>query len=108
MIAKRGQHVALRDHAHVDQDLAELIAALLLEFQGAIEIFGLDLAALDQHLAEPQITRTEHFPGFGIGLRGRDGGHYRSSVSTLPAAAAARSARIMTCEGMPVVSSHGP
>ncbi len=108
LIAERGEHIAVCHRAHVHQDLAQLIAALQLEFQRALDVLGLDLAALQQNLAKPQITRTEDFPGFGIGMRGRDGSHYRSSVSTLPAAAAAWSARIMTCAGMPVVSSHGP
>ena len=46
LIAERGQHIALGDGAHVHQDLAQLIAALQLEFQRALEILGLDLAAL--------------------------------------------------------------
>ena len=46
LIAERGEHIAVRHGAHVDQDLAQLIAALQLEFQGALDILGLDLAAL--------------------------------------------------------------
>ena len=112
LIAERGEHVAVGDGAHVHQDLAELIAALQLEFEGALDILGLDLAAFQQDLAEPQVARAEGGRGCGIGrgigMRGQGGGHYRSSVSTLPAAAEARSARMTTCAGMPVVSSQGP
>ena len=58
LLGERGQHVAQGDEAQVDQDLAELVAALLLQFERALEIFGLDLAALDQDLAEAQVART--------------------------------------------------
>ena len=112
MIAERGQNITVGHGAHVHQDFADLIAALQLEFQGALDILGLDLAAFQQDLAEPLVARTEAGPGcgmsFGLGMRGKGGSHYRSSVSTLPAAAAARSARMMTCAGMPVVSSQAP
>ena len=63
--------------AHVHQDLAELIAALLLEFEGALDILGLDLAALEQNLAEPQVARAQR-PRCGssrVGMRGQRGGH---------------------------------
>ncbi len=79
LIGERGEHVALGDEAHIDQDLAELIAALLLQFERALEILRLDLAALDQDLAEPQVPRSERRCvggiGRGIGLRGEGGGH---------------------------------
>ena len=53
LFGKRRQHVAHGDEAQVNQDLAELITALLLDFEGAVEVFALNLAALDQHLAQP-------------------------------------------------------
>ena len=73
LIGERGQHVALGDEAHVDQDLAELVAALLLQFERALEILGLDLAALDQDLAQAQVARAEGVPRFasGSGCGGR-------------------------------------
>ena len=44
LLGKRRQHVALGDEPHVDQDLAELVAALPLQLQGALQVLGLDLA----------------------------------------------------------------
>ena len=55
LVGEGGEQVALRDQAHVDQDLAELVAALVLEFEGAVEVFGVDLAALDENLAEAHV-----------------------------------------------------
>ena len=57
---------------------------------------GLDLAAIQQDLAEPLVARTQGVgggaggPNCGIGMRGKGGGHYRISVSILAAVAAAR------------------
>ena len=53
LLGKRRQHVALGDEAHVDQDLAELVAALALQFERALEVFRLIELALDEHLAQP-------------------------------------------------------
>ena len=81
LIAERGEHVAVGDGAHVDQDLAELIAALQLEFEGALDIFGLDLAAFEQDLAEAHVARAKGGGsarcgiGGGVGMRGQRGGH---------------------------------
>ena len=58
LIGERGQHVALRDEPHVDQDLAELVAALLLQFERAVEVFLRDLPTLDQHLAQTHSFNT--------------------------------------------------
>ena len=72
LVGKRRQHVALGDQAHIDQDLAELLAALLLQFEGALQIFRLDLVALDQNLAEPhraRASRREAGRRGGIGHR---------------------------------------
>ena len=57
LLGERRQHVALRDQPHVDQDLAELVAALALQFERAFEVFRLDLAALDEHLAQAHGAR---------------------------------------------------
>ena len=38
LIGERGQHVARGDEAEVDQDFADLFAALFLEFEGAVEV----------------------------------------------------------------------
>ena len=79
LIAEGGEHVAVGDGAHVDQNFAELIAALELEFEGALDILRLDFAAFQQDLAEPQVPRPERRCvggiGRGIGLRGEGGGH---------------------------------
>jgi hypothetical protein len=61
--------------AHVYQDFADLIPALQLEFQRALDILGLDLAARQQDLAQPLVARTGDFAGFGLWMRGRGGGH---------------------------------
>ena len=52
LVAERREHVALRDQAHIDQDFAQLIAALLLQLERALQVFRIDLAALDQNLAQ--------------------------------------------------------
>ena len=79
LIAEGGEHVAVGDGAHVDQDFAELIAPFELEFEGALDILRLDLAAFQQDLAEPQIPGAERgrVCGIrrGIGLRGEGSGH---------------------------------
>src|ERR1019366_4066470 len=108
LIAEGGEDVAVGHGAHVDEDLADLIAALQLKFQGALDILGVDLAAFQEDLAEAHVAGTKRVLVFGIGMRGEGGGHYRSSVSTLAAVAAARVARMTTCAGMPVVSSQAP
>ena len=38
LVAERGEHVALGDEAHVDHDLADFVAALELEIEGAFEV----------------------------------------------------------------------
>ena len=56
----RGQrlgHVALRDDAERDQQRAELLARLLLQAQRAFEPGGVELAALDQDLADAHSLR---------------------------------------------------
>src|ERR1035441_2142002 len=59
LIAEGGEYVALGDGAHVDEDFADLIAALQLKFQGALDILGVDLAAFQQDLAEAHVAGTE-------------------------------------------------
>ena len=44
LVGKRRQHVALGDEAHVDENLAQLVAALVLQFERAFQVFGFDLA----------------------------------------------------------------
>ena len=39
LFGKRGQQIALGEVAHIDQDLAELVAALALQFERALQIF---------------------------------------------------------------------
>ena len=52
--ARRGrQHVALGDEAEIDQDLAQFVAALALQFQRAVEILLGDLMTLNEDLAQP-------------------------------------------------------
>jgi len=46
------EQVTLGEIAHVDQNAAELIAALALQFERAVEIFDGYQTALDQKLAE--------------------------------------------------------
>ena len=41
LLGERGQHVAHGDEAHVDQDLAQLVAALALQFERALQILRL-------------------------------------------------------------------
>ena len=53
LLRERRQHVAHGDEAHVDQNLAELVAALALQFERAVEILLGDQLALDQDLAQP-------------------------------------------------------
>src|ERR1039458_5031230 len=91
LVAEGGENVAVGDGAHVDEDFADLVAALQLKFEGALDILGVDLAAFQQDLAEAHVAGTKGVvfgPGvFGLGMRGEGGGHYRSSVSTLAAVA---------------------
>ena len=47
------KHVARGDEAQVDQNLAELVAALPLQFERAVQIFTGDQALLNQNLAKP-------------------------------------------------------
>ncbi len=56
LVGKRRQHIALRDQPHVHQDLAQLVAALFLQFQRALQVFGLDLATLPQNLAQSLVA----------------------------------------------------
>ena len=53
LFGERRQDVAHRDEAEVDQNLAQLVAALFLEFKRAIQVTLLDLVPLDQHFAQP-------------------------------------------------------
>ena len=57
LIGKRRQHVALGDEAHIDQNLAQLVAALFLDLQGALQVFGLDLLAIHQDFAQAHGAR---------------------------------------------------
>ena len=43
LFGERRQHVAHGDEAQIDQDLADLVAALLLHFERAVQVFGVDL-----------------------------------------------------------------
>ena len=52
LIGQRLRHVALGDHAERDQQHAELLAGVLLNAQGAVQPGDIELAALDQDLAE--------------------------------------------------------
>ncbi len=52
LLGQRRQHVAHGDEAQVDQDLAQLLAALLLQFERAVEILRGDQLPLDQDLAK--------------------------------------------------------
>ena len=53
LFGERGEQIALGDVAHVDEDLAELLApAFALQFERAIEIFRGDQPAVDQKLSE--------------------------------------------------------
>src|ERR1043166_3463137 len=70
LIAERGEHVALREQAHVDHDLAQLVAALQLQFERALQIFRLDLAARHQDFAQALETQTAGpVAGFRFGMR---------------------------------------
>ncbi len=60
LIGQRLRHVALRDDAERDQQHAELLAGVLLNAQGAVQARGIELAALDQHLAESFSFRCVH------------------------------------------------
>jgi hypothetical protein len=55
LFGQRGQHVAHCHKAEVDQDLAELVAALALQLERAIEILRSDQTALDQDLAQAHV-----------------------------------------------------
>jgi hypothetical protein len=57
-------------HPHVRQDLAELVAALLLHLERARQAVRVDLAAVDQDLAETLEYRT-----FGRRSHFGKGGH---------------------------------
>ena len=52
--------VALRDDAQRDQQRAELLAAVLLQAQRALEVRGVELAAFDQDFAEASGGRCVH------------------------------------------------
>ena len=69
LIGERRQHVALRDEPHIDQNLAELVAALRLQFERALQVFGLDLLPLDQDLAQALVARR---PGAPVGYPVRE------------------------------------
>ena len=49
LVGKRRDQVAHGDEAHIDQNLAELVAAFFLQFEGAVEIFLFDQAAFEEH-----------------------------------------------------------
>ncbi len=51
LFRERRQNVAHGDEAHVDQRLADFVAALLLQFERPLQIFGGDELPLDQDLA---------------------------------------------------------
>ncbi len=56
LLGERAQNVALGDEAEIDQDLAQLVAALALQFQRAVEVLLRDLTTLDEDLAQPHVT----------------------------------------------------
>jgi len=68
LFAQRRQHVALRHQPHIHQDFAQLVAALTLQFERALQVLGFDLPALDQHLAQPLEAQHAH-GGRCTGLR---------------------------------------
>ena len=49
LLGKDGKHIAIGDRPHVDQDLAQLVAAFALEFEGAVEVVLLDEVAIEEH-----------------------------------------------------------
>ena len=53
LLRQRGQHVAQRDEAQIDQNLAQLIAALALQFERAVQVLASDQVLLDQDFAKP-------------------------------------------------------
>ena len=116
LFGERGQHVALGDEAHVDQDLAQLVAALALQFERAVEILRFDQLALDQDFAQAHgragqahrrqdPVRTRRCRRTWVMWNG--GSHYSISVLTSPNWADFLSALITICAGSPVVSSSG-
>ena len=66
LLGEDGEHIAIGDRAHVDQDFAELVAALALEFEGAVEVFLLDHVAVEQHASDGDAADG------GVGTRGSD------------------------------------
>ncbi len=94
LIGKCRQHIPRGNESEVYQDLAELVAAFLLQFQGALQVFHLDQAPLNQEFAEPhQSSFTLTTPG-GRGWPARAPNSWR------------RSARITIWVGSPEVSSQ--
>jgi len=53
LLGKRGKHVARGDEAQVDQNLADFVAALALQFERAVEILGRNQAPFDEDLTQP-------------------------------------------------------
>ncbi len=60
LFRQRDQHIARRDEAEVDQDLAQFIAALALQFERAIQVFTGDQVLLDQDFAKPHAALVLH------------------------------------------------
>jgi hypothetical protein len=52
LLAERGKDVALGDEAEIDEDLADLLTAFALEFEGFFEVFGGDQLPGQQNFAE--------------------------------------------------------
>ncbi len=52
LVRKDCEHIAIGQRSHVDQDLAQLVASLALEFEGAVEVVLLDQVAFDEHAPE--------------------------------------------------------
>ncbi len=87
MSGKSVQQIALRKVAHIDQNAAEFVASLALEFKGAIQIFGRDEAAMDQKFAQAHGCSAFHGRFDSTWLSG----HYsfRSSISAASSACVA-------------------
>ena len=98
MFGKRGQHVAHGHESHVDQNLAELVAALALEFERALNVLPGQQAALDQNLAEAHVFQYSVV--------------WMAASSAAPPACSASSSFFLwpctvICTGIPLTSSHG-
>ncbi len=53
LLRQRQQHVARRDKAQIDQNLTQLIAALALQFERAVQVLASNQVFVDQDFAKP-------------------------------------------------------